>query len=32
MSVQYKCIDCGKTVLIRYGAICSKCKKKRDEE
>tara|TARA_R100000655_G_scaffold7920_1_gene21092 strand:+ start:4767 stop:4925 length:159 start_codon:yes stop_codon:yes gene_type:complete len=28
----YRCIDCGKSIHIMYGAICEKCKKKRDEK
>tara|TARA_R100001015_G_C4625088_1_gene183473 strand:+ start:108 stop:209 length:102 start_codon:yes stop_codon:yes gene_type:complete len=32
MKDAYKCIDCKKSILIAYGAICQACKKKRNEK
>jgi len=32
MTIPFKCIDCEKSLLIMYGAICEQCKRKREEE
>jgi DNA-directed RNA polymerase subunit N (RpoN/RPB10) len=32
MAIPFRCISCGKSVSIMWGAICEKCKKEKDEE